>query len=333
MIQVLRYFIKVLLVFLAVFLTAKLFFLLVNLQEGFADIKQFPTMWWNGLRLDLSLIGYILIIPLLLLLIRFFVKNVKDAIFRYYFAIIFILIAIIVATDPFFYSYWGQKANLSFIQFLGKENAGVASIAIRDFILAFGFLFLLIFCYFKWFSKWLIPPQKKSLLGLIVLLGLSVLMVRGGLGIVPINISSAFYSSNNFHNNTALNTVWNAMATEFERDKHKALVFYDSNDEAEEVLSKLPKSNNGIDHLVAKDSSTNVLLIVLESFSAKVSGLLSGEEFASTPNLDSIMKEGIYFNNAYASSFRSDKGLLALTSGIPSGARQTLTNFPDRLAA
>ncbi len=333
MIQILKYFLKVLVSFLLIFFAAKLFFLAVNVQAGVQDFKEFPVMWWNGLRLDLSIIGYILILPILLLLIRLIVKTLSESIFKYYFAILIVIIAIVLATDPFFYSYWGQKANLSFIQFLGKENAGIASIALLDFVLAIGFLIGILVFYFKSIAPCLIPPKKNSIAGVVVILALSVLMIRGGIGIVPINISSAFYSSNNLHNNTALNTIWNVMATELERDKHKALVFFDSDKEAEKVLENLELGSNSFDYLIKKDSASNVLLIVLESFSAKVSGLLSGEEFASTPNLDAIMKDGIYFENAYASSFRSDKGLLALTSGIPSGARQTLTNFPDKIAS
>jgi len=326
--QTVYYIITIIRVWLGVFIASKLFFLAINYKNFGQDFSEFLKIWWNGLRLDLSVAGYILVIPLLLLLIRIFVSKLPVIIFKIYFWIILIAIAIVVSVDPFFYLYWGQKANFSFTQFLGQENAGVVSIAIRDYLLALSFLTFLSVMYVKRWRHKLLPPAKTNFFGLFFLLGISFLMIRSGWSIVPINISSAFYSTNNLYNNTALNPVWNVMATEFERDKHKAIVFFDTQDEAENIWENRPRNQIDLTHLLRKDSNTNVVLIVLESFSAKVSGLLSGSKYAVTPHLDEIMTKGVSFTNAYASSFRSDKGLLALISGVPSGARQTLTNFP-----
>ncbi len=313
------------------FVISKLFFVLVNLQNSWSDLGEFPLVWWNGLRLDLSIMGYIFILPLLLLIIKKYVKSFPNIFFKIYNWLVFSFLLLISTTDPYFYKYWGQKCNLSFTQFLGKENAGLVSIATMDYIVAL--IFATVFVMFfkkRWLHK-LAPPKNISIGPIILFLILSFLMLRGGWSKIPINISSAFYSNVNFYNYAALNPTWNLLATEFEKDKHKPLKLLESEKEALDIWHKKPHGEADIKHLLRKDSNSNILLIVLESFSAKTSDYLSGKTFASTPNLDGIMAKGITYSNAYASSFRSDKGLLALTMGVPSGARQTLTNFPQHI--
>ncbi len=245
--------------------------------------------------------------------------------------VVFVCAVIILGADPFFYLYWGQKANFSFIQFLGKENAGVSSVETIHYLYFIVFAGILGLIYAKHWSKLLQPPKKSNLGLSLVLVAFSFLLIRGGWSIVPINISSAFYSSNSLYNNTALNPVWNLLATEIERDKHKAIQFFDSAEVAEGIWSHRNIKSDSLHHMIKSSSKPNVVLIVLESFSAKVSKELSNSHNA-TPYLDRELRSGISYTNAYASSFRSDKGLMAIITGVPSGARQTLTSFPDAIA-
>ncbi|PCJ65538.1 MAG: hypothetical protein COA58_09000 [Bacteroidetes bacterium] len=309
-----------------------MYFLGVNFDKS-SSVIEFPRIWLAGLRLDLSVIGYILAVPLVLTLISIILPKISRQLNRIYWISVIVLIIIIVAVDPYFFQYWGQKTNLGFIQFLGKENAGLGSIFMSTYVIAIGFMVLSIYGFYKKGFKMLSLPQKTSWYTTLLLLGLTAIVIRGGISNVPINISSAYYSSSNLYNNTAVNSVWNFLATELEKDKHKALVFFDSNQEAQKILAEnLDSDGSNYSDLVSANDSSNIILIVLESFSAKVVGFLSGNKYGSTPELDKIMKEGISFNSAYASSFRSDKGLLALTTGFPSAARQTLTNFPSKLS-
>lgn len=60
----------------------------------------------------------------------------------------------------------------------------------------------------------------------------------------------------------------------------------------------------------------NVVVIVLESFSALYSGRLAGGE-GYMPFLDSLMGQGLYFTNAYANGRRSIDGIPAILAGMP----------------
>jgi phosphoglycerol transferase MdoB-like AlkP superfamily enzyme len=245
-----------------------------------------------------------------------------------------LFLVIVMASDAYFYYYWGQKTNLGFTQFLGEENAGLFSLETPTFVVTFLFILLGIYGFSRRGANLFHLPEKGSIWTATALLIISFVMIRGGVSNVPINISSAYFSKNNALNNAAVNPAWSFLATELERDKHAPLKFFEQKEQAENILSQINSSKDDYTSLLEPyDSNTNLILIVLESFSAKVVGSVSGEKFGSTPQLDLISGQGISFSNAYASSFRSDKGLLALTTGFPSGARQTLTNFPTELSA
>lgn len=312
------------------FAIGKFYFFFINAEE--VSVLVFGEILLHGLRLDLAMIGYTLLLPLLLGILHPLLPRIIRQISRVYWWFVGAVFILILATDPFFYSYWGQKTNLGFMQFIGKETAGITSIAASDAIIAVVFLGGSLVLYARWMLPRLVVQSRVGVVSGILLIGLSVVLLRGGIGNVPINVSSAYYSKVDLRNNTAVNSIWNFMATELERDKHSALVFFT----AEELLEKQAKYATSIEPVYASDllainDSTHVLLIVLESFSAKVVGSLNGGRYGVTPQLDAIAKEGISYSRAYASSFRSDKGLLALTYGIPSGARQTLTNFPAEI--
>ncbi|MGB1038284.1 MAG: LTA synthase family protein [Bacteroidia bacterium] len=322
------FYIRLIAFWLLFFVVVKLYFLLVNSQNITDDLLEFPRIVWNGLRLDLSIAGYYSVIPLLLGLFSAYTQKIQ----RVYWWLVWVFTILVVAVDPYFFMYWGQKTNLAFTQFLGKENAGLSSIDVSTYVVAIGLMVLAIFWFNRKGLECLKSEHNSGWWGNLILLALSVLMIRSGVGKVPINISSAYYSQVNLYNNTAANSIWQFLATELERDKHAPLVFFDDMDEAQAIyLTADSICDTDLRPMIIPSESPNVVFVVLESFSAKTVGSISGPKYASTPELDKIMAEGISYNRAYASSFRSDKGLLALTTGVPSSARQTLTNFPDRL--
>ncbi|WP_260956958.1 LTA synthase family protein [Pseudomonas citri] len=60
----------------------------------------------------------------------------------------------------------------------------------------------------------------------------------------------------------------------------------------------------------------NIVLVTIESFSAKYMGS-NGDTRNLTPNLDTLRKQSLYFNNFYATGTRTDRGLEAITLAIP----------------
>lgn len=319
---------------LGLFGLTKAYFIGVNLGIDALFLSNFIQVWKSGILLDLSMVGYLSIIPILGIFCNKILPVITHKVVQFYGWFTWLFLVIVMASDAYFYYYWGQKTNLGFTQFLGEENAGLFSLETPTFVVTFLFILLGIYGFSRRGANLFHLPEKGSIWTATALLIISFVMIRGGVSNVPINISSAYFSKNNALNNAAVNPAWSFLATELESDKHTPLKFFEQKEQAENILSQINSSKDDYTSLLEPyDSNTNLILIVLESFSAKVVGSVSGEKFGSTPQLDLISGQGISFSNAYASSFRSDKGLLALTTGFPSGARQTLTNFPTELSA
>lgn len=79
----------------------------------------------------------------------------------------------------------------------------------------------------------------------------------------------------------------------------------------------------------------NVVLFILESFSAEHSGLLNADLYPDgrgfTPFLDSLMRGGYYFTNAYANGRKSIEALPSVLSSIPS-YRTSFVLMPQALS-
>jgi len=73
----------------------------------------------------------------------------------------------------------------------------------------------------------------------------------------------------------------------------------------------------------------NVIIIILESFTAKIIEPLGGMR-GITPALNSLVREGILFDQFYASGDRTDKGLLAILSAYPAQPRTSIIRFPHK---
>jgi phosphoglycerol transferase MdoB-like AlkP superfamily enzyme len=67
----------------------------------------------------------------------------------------------------------------------------------------------------------------------------------------------------------------------------------------------------------------NIVLVILESFTADVVESLGGEK-GITPGIEGLLKEGILFSNIYSSGDRTDKGVPAVLSGFPTQGSKSI---------
>ncbi len=79
---------------------------------------------------------------------------------------------------------------------------------------------------------------------------------------------------------------------------------------------------------VGAENKMNVVLISVESLSAEFLGTFGNTQHI-TPQLDSLAKEGLLFNNLYASGTRTVRGLEALSLCIPPTPGQSIVKRPD----
>jgi phosphoglycerol transferase MdoB-like AlkP superfamily enzyme len=77
------------------------------------------------------------------------------------------------------------------------------------------------------------------------------------------------------------------------------------------------------EHDLLTKERPNIVLILLESWSANALGCLGGEA-GITPGFDSLAKQGILFTDFYSSGFRTEQGLVAVLCGFPAQPQSTI---------
>ncbi len=142
----------------------------------------------------------------------------------------------------------------------------------------------------------------------IVVLPLWVLAMRGGTQLIPISIVDA----GNMSNPGAIPLVLNTPFTILKTIDNKGIQVPNYMP-MEEAMQRWPFVK---DIGIAKWEKPNVVIIIMESFSSEYIGFLNGTE-SFTPVLDSLMKSGKSYLNAFANGKRSIDGIPAILASLP----------------
>lgn len=161
----------------------------------------------------------------------------------------------------------------------------------------------------------------------IFMLAFLFLPIRGGFGTAPVNTGSVYFHENNFVNHACLNLPWNIIysVTNVNDFENPFLKFPEL--ETMPIMHKGMK--NGKQESILTSAKPNILLIILESFTANVVGSLN-DKYSITPTLDSLANNGLLFTNFYASGDRSDKGLVSILSSYPSLPTTAIIKYPNK---
>ncbi len=137
-----------------------------------------------------------------------------------------------------------------------------------------------------------------------------------------------FHKTNPFANHAGINVIWNFFQSVAEGHKHLYPDnFYDS-EKAARILTDITHDFGHTQHVLNSDKP-NILVIVLESFTAKIIEPLGGMP-GVTPQLNQLVHEGILFDNFYASGDRTDKGIVAVLSGYPAQPLSSIIKYPNK---
>jgi phosphoglycerol transferase MdoB-like AlkP superfamily enzyme len=166
-----------------------------------------------------------------------------------------------------------------------------------------------------------------------VLLCLLFVGIRGGLGKAAINQSSAFYASNIFLNHVAINATWNLMASivDTPEEMDENVYAFTGDEDAQQLLAGLSFNRKGHEQLFT-ETSPNIVLIILEGWTADVIEPLGGESHV-TPSFNALSKDGLLFTQFYANGNRTDKGLAAIISAQPALAHSSIINNIQKFTA
>lgn len=323
----LKFFAIQIVVLLALFEVTRLFFLLNNFTQFEAlNFTQISTIFLAGLRFDLSVIGYI---DGLLILLFFLPGNFKfSKIFRITVGFLFLFVNSILIlanlADSEYFKFTKKRASIFIFDLLGFGSTKAdASDQILQFAAEFWYITLiwLIFSMILYFtirqrkklSKILNYNVKLFFIETAIFLfiaAFTVLAARGGIQLKPISVLKASEYAGPENSVLVLNTPFTIIKslgkTRFEEKK------YFSDKELSQIYSPL--------HTYKSDKEfrkMNVVILILESFSAEYIGTLNHTK-TYTPFLDSLITHSLIFSNAYASGTQSIEAVPSIIASIPS---------------
>ena len=316
-----------------------LFMLFNNQQADSCSLADYLSVILHGLKLDLTVAGYLTVVPLVLTLASvWFPGKWLQKFMRGYFIAIALLIAIIFTVDASLYPYWGFRLDATLLFYLQSPKDAMASIPSTAYL---SVLFLLAFAYaiFWFLKKTILPfvptetPRRRltASFALLLLGGLMFIPIRGGVTTSTANVGMVYFSENQFLNHSAINPCF-SLFTSLSKQQDFASQF-DFFPEAERKALAAPLTRpfepaDSVPRLLTTDQP-NILLILLESFSANTIDALGGAHDV-TPNLNRLSEEGILFTNFYANSFRTDRGLVSILNGYPAQPTTSIMKYPAK---
>lgn len=300
------------------------------------------TDWFSvighGLPLDLSLAGYLTILPGLLLIASAWTDSrILQLIRRIYFTIISILLSCIFISDLGLYGYWGFRLDTTpLFYFFSSPKDALASVSlwvVAGGILAMAVYAVLLYFVFSWIlvnekRPLKIPYRHLSVSGVLLLAtGLLFIPIRGGFSVSTMNLGRVFFSADQRLNHAAINPAFSLLDS-FSRqaDFDKQYRFMPA-EEADTLFSELTDKpvTDSIPRLFNTERP-NIIMIILESFSSHLMETLGGEPGIAV-NMDEFAKEGILFTHFYANSFRTDRGLVSIISGYPAQPTTSIMKY------
>lgn len=299
------------------------------------------TVIEHGLPLDLSLAGYLSLLPGLLLVASVWTSSsLLRLIGRLYFLLVAILLACVFVGDLGLYGYWNFRLDSTPLFYLfssPKDALASAStgVLISGVLAATGYAALLYTAFYVslfWKKKPLKIPftRIRTSSVLLLLTALLFIPIRGGFGASTMNVGKVYFSSNLRLNHAAINPCFSLLESlsretdfasqyRFFTDKEATALFVDLTDKP--VTDSLPQ--------LFRTQRPDVLFIVLESFSSHLMTSLGGEPGIAV-ELDKLSGEGILFTHFFANSFRTDRGLVSIFSGYPAQPTTSLMKYPRK---
>ncbi len=127
-----------------------------------------------------------------------------------------------------------------------------------------------------------------------------------------------------------VNSGWNIIQSIQENKKYidKNPFIYFSSGEANKTVDRIKKISKDTSLIILKTKTPNIVLFILEGWSADVIESLGGDA-GITPHFREMEKEGILFANFYSGGARSEQGMAAIFGGFPSTPYSAITNQPS----
>lgn len=324
---------------LLLFLAAKLFFIAYHhtyLKSG--SIADVPAILWHGLPLDLATTGYLTALPWLLLAVSVWLPRrlLLRKVYVVYAAIISVLLSVILVADTCLYSFWEFKLDATVFNYLDSPQGITQSVTPLYLITAVVVILIVAFALLK--SLWWAWPKtdladcrrRIGTTGAFILVGgVLFLMIRGGVGRSTANIGMVYYSDRAFCNHAAVNPAFSLFYSAGKMQDFGDQCNYFDETQRARLFARLAKRPDTQVPQLLNTTRPNVVIIIMEGFGGTFVGPLGGRPDI-TPNFNRLCREGIFFTQCYANSFRTDRGTVSVLSGYPAFPTASVMKLPEK---
>ena len=300
--------------------------------ELFETLKSF----FYALRLDLTTACIASVVPFSLWAIhQFYGNNILFSINKFFSVLCVCLVTVLSVCNLKIYNEWGVQLTVRALGYALYPKEMLAFVSNKELL----FLLLLIAVsvyigikiYLRICSNFsvLIESTKLKILYISITPLLLIIGARGGLQLAPINESSSYYSNIQFNNHAATNNIWFLAHSIEDAAKTKNSFSYMNISTASTIKNKLFNTSSSNNQNILKNNRPNIVLIILESWTADIFEPLGGETNV-TPHFNEFIKESLLFTQMYGSGSRTEQGLISILSGFPAQPNHSIITNPGK---
>lgn len=361
------WFVKTYATFVVLFVLQKPLFLF--LEKGSATqpvdniFTELPAVIWHGLPLDLSMAGYLSVIPgLLSIAVVWLKRDLVKPIMNIYFIIASLFITCSFLLNASLYPYWKYPLDSTpLFYFFTSPADAIASVSIWQVILSI--VILIVLTIGVWFTLRMRGEKRqqysrysygyggfgsgkrnrfddfdrhrgRTSIILLLLTGLLFLPIRGGITVSTMNTGQAYYSQNAYLNHSAVNPLFSLLESITHQEDFASQYRFMKDKEADKIFATMTSTSDEntyplLNEATFKKGTPDILIVIMESFASDIMPSMGSYKDVAVC-LDSIAQQSILFTRFYANSFRTDRGMVSILSGYPAQPTTSIIRYPRK---
>lgn len=361
------WFVKTYATFVVLFVLQKPLFLF--LEKGSATqpvdniFAELPAVIWHGLSLDLSMAGYLSVIPgLLSIAVVWLKRDLVKPIMNIYFIIASLFITCSFVLNASLYPYWKYPLDSTpLFYFFTSPADAIASVSIWQVILSI--IILIVLTIGVWFTLRMRGEKRRcysrysygyggfgsgkrnrfddfdrhrgrTSIILLLLTGLLFLPIRGGITVSTMNTGQAYYSQNAYLNHSAVNPLFSLFESITHQEDFASQYRFMKDKEADKIFATMTSTSDEntyplLNEATFKKGTPDILIVIMESFANDIMPSMGSYKDVAVC-LDSIAQQSILFTRFYANSFRTDRGMVSILSGYPAQTTTSIMRYPRK---
>lgn len=361
------WFVKTYATFVVLFVLQKPLFLF--LEKGSATqpvdniFTELPAVIWHGLPLDLSMAGYLSVIPgFLSIAVVWLKRDLVKPIMNIYFIIASLFITCSFLLNASLYPYWKYPLDSTpLFYFFTSPADAIASVSIWQVILSI--VILIVLTIGVWFTLRMRGEKRqqysryaygyggfgsgkrnrfddfdrhrgRTSIILLLLTGLLFLPIRGGITVSTMNTGQAYYSQNAYLNHSAVNPLFSLLESITHQEDFASQYRFMKDKEADKIFASMTSTSDEntyplLNEATFKKGTPDILIVIMESFASDIMPSMGSYKDVAVC-LDSIAQQSILFTRFYANSFRTDRGMVSILSGYPAQPTTSIMRYPRK---